>query len=84
MSIILRGRVCAYDNVAVGSATGRERTTGQTPSTELIGGGFGGSTDIAGATAMGYSNTTVGNVHNTTDPAENIVAVATVSTVEIV
>lgn len=37
----LRGRRVAYDNIAVASATGRERTAGATPSTEIYGGGDG-------------------------------------------
>lgn len=78
MSFTLRGRTVAYDNIAVGSAAGRERTTGQTPSTELIGGGTGSSTDPGGATsgvsAKDYSNVAVGSANNTSDPRDNIVA----------
>lgn len=79
MAFQLRGRRVAYDNIAVGSATGRERIIlGATPSTEAIGGGTGGSTDPAGATssasALNYSNITVGSVNNTTDPRDNIVS----------
>jgi hypothetical protein len=79
MAFNIRGRRAAYDNIAVGQATGRERCTGQTPSTELIGGGTGSSTDPGGATsgvgAKDYSNinrTTDG--FNTSDPLDNIVA----------
>ncbi len=79
MSFTIRGRVCAYDNISVGNATGRERTIlGQTPSTEGMNGGTGGSTDPAGATsgtsAKDYTNinkTTDG--FNTSDPLNNIV-----------
>lgn len=78
MSFVLRGRTAAYDNIAVGSATGRERTIlGQTPSTEGMNGGTGSSTDAAGDTsgvdAKGYTNlnrTTDG--FNTSDPFSNI------------
>lgn len=74
---ILRGRLVAFDNVAVGSPAGRERTTGFTPTTEAMGGGFGGSTDPAGATscasALSYSNKIVASVNNTTDPQENYI-----------
>lgn len=78
MSFTLRGRTVAYDNISVGNATGRERTTGQTPSTEAHGGGFGSSTDPAGATsgasAKAFSNLAVGSTNNTTDPYDNIKA----------
>lgn len=78
MSFTQRGKTVAYDNVAVGSATGRERTIlAATPSTEGMNGGTGGSTDPAGATssttALNYTNinrTTDG--FNTSDPLNNI------------
>lgn len=77
MAFNLRGRKVAYDNIAVAQATGRERTIlGQTPSTEAIGGGTGGSTDPAGATsatnAKDYSNKAVASANNTSDPFDNI------------
>ena len=74
----LRGRTVAFDNVAAGSPMGRERTTGFTPTTEAIGGGFGGSTDPAGATsgasALSYSNKSVASVNNTSDPNDDVIA----------
>lgn len=75
----LRGRKVCYDNISVGNATGRERTIlGQTPSTEAIGGGTGGSTDPAGGTsaasALNYSNHAQASANNTSDPLDNIVA----------
>ena len=80
MAFQQRGRRVAYDNIAAGSATGRERTIlAQTPSSEGPNGGTGSSTDPAGATsgvdAKGYTNlnrTTDG--FNTTDPLNNIQA----------
>lgn len=81
----MAGRKVAYDNIAVGSATGRERTCGATPSTPGANGGTGGSTDPCGATsattARDYTNinkTTDG--FNTSDPLNNIqVAVVTLA-----
>lgn len=89
MAYKLRGRTVAYDNIAVGSVTGRERTHGQTPSTEAIGGGTGGSTDPAGATsstnAKDYSNILTGSVNNTSDPRDNIaIGVVTVGIEDVV
>lgn len=80
----------AYDNIAVAQATGRERTIlGQTPSTEAIGGGTGGSTDPVGATSAtfgkDYSNITVASVNNTSDPRDNIaIGVVTVAIEDVV
>jgi hypothetical protein len=72
MSFTLRGRTVAFDNPSVGNASGRERTTGFTPTTELVGGGTGtGSTDSI------YSNPKAGSKYNTTDPAENYVVAGT-------
>ena len=49
MSVTLRGRRAAYDNIAVGSATGRELTiSGDTTShNEVYGGGHVNSTSTA-------------------------------------
>lgn len=78
MSFNLRGRKVAYDNIAVGSATGRERTiSGATPSTECMLGGTGSSTDPGGATS-GAGAKDVTNINkttdgfNTSDPLNNI------------
>ena len=78
MAFKIAGRRLAYDNIAVASATGRERTIlGATPSTPGANGGTGGSTDPCGSTssttAKDYTNinrTTDG--FNTTDPLNNI------------
>lgn len=78
MSFQLRSRTVAYDNISVGNATGRERTTGQTPSTEATGGGYGSSTDPVGATSstggMQHSRLKLGTTDptNTSDPLDNI------------
>ena len=50
MAVTQRGRRTAYDNIASGSATGKERTVnGDAGVTELYGGGAGtGSTDSVG------------------------------------
>ena len=77
-AFLLRGRRVTFDNIAVGSVTGRERTIlGQTPSTECMLGGTGSSTDPGGQTsgvdAKGVSNinrTTDG--FNTSDPLNNM------------
>ena len=66
MAFSLRGRTAAYDNIAVGSVTGRERTIlNQAPTTELIGGGTGGTSDAPGVGSLGYSNITVANTYHT-------------------
>ena len=79
MSYELRGRTVAFDNIAVGAATGRERTiNGVTPSTEGVVGGQGSSTDPAGGTS-GVSAKHVTNIcvspsyQQTSDPLDNYV-----------
>lgn len=65
MAFNLRNRRVAFDNIAAGSATGRERTVaGSLPSTELYGGGTG----TAGATAMNHSNIAAGEDVTSTNP----------------
>ena len=90
MTVTLRGRRTAYDNIAAGSATGRERTiAGDTVSNhEMYGGGFCTSTSTGDVwhsnVRMGVSvsdqaaNGTVdgGAIH------ENLVAAATTNTEE--
>lgn len=78
MAFLLRGRRVAFDNIAVGSATGRERTIlGQAPSTECMLGGTGSSTDPGGATSSAGAKN-VSNINrttdgfNTSDPLNNI------------
>lgn len=79
MSFSLRGRTAAYDNIAVGSATGREQTiSGALPSTEPILGGSGSSTDPGGGTsavnAIGVSRiTSASTYHSTSDPLDNYI-----------
>lgn len=63
MSRYVRNRREAYDNIAVGSATGHERLKG-TLSSELY----------------SQSNLAVGSAFSTTDPHENLLAVASGST----
>lgn len=79
MAFNLRGRRVGYDNVASGSATGRERTIlGSTPSTEPVLGGSGSSTDPGGSTssagARGVSRLSLTTeVMPTSDVADNYV-----------
>lgn len=83
MSFELRGRLVSFDNLVVGSASGRERTiAGATPSTEAPLGGTGSSTDPGGGTsAVGALHVSrielaVG-VQTTSDPPSNYVVVGT-------
>jgi hypothetical protein len=78
MTVTHRSRRTAYDNIAAGSATGKERTVrGDAGVTELYGGGYGtGSTDSigktnikAGVTDFGPENMTVG-----VDPTDDALA----------
>lgn len=51
MAFTRRLRREAYDNIAAGSVTGRERTiSGQTPSTEIYGGGIDSAANRTGFT----------------------------------
>ena len=63
----IRGKGCAYDNVAAGSATGRERIiSGQAATSEVGGGTILAHTLIANAAVFTsdqpYDNITVGGV----------------------
>lgn len=91
MATINRGRRAAYDNIARGDATGRERTiSGDTVSkVEMYGGGFRTSTSngdewsnnvVAGTSvtnAEGVTNVAGGAIH------EHIVVAATTNTEEL-
>jgi len=62
MAVTEQGRKRCYDNIAVGSATGRERTIdGALPPVKITGGGLG----TAGANAKGHSNIAVGSDYPT-------------------
>ena len=75
MAVTHRDRRTAYDNIAAGSATGKERTVlGDGGVTELYGGGYGtGSTD-----SVGRNNITVGSTDLTPDQIGNGSAAAIV------
>lgn len=79
MAITKRGRRERYDNIAIGSATGPERTiSGETVSpVEIHGGGFMTSTSNA---EVWHTNVAVGSSVSDTDavsePPENIVGAA--------
>lgn len=77
MSSTLQGRKVGYDNIAVGSAAGIERTIdGAAPPRKIVGGGEG----TAGANAKGYSDIAVGSVYPTANIPDNIaVAVVTLT-----
>lgn len=70
------GRIEAYDNIAVGSASGsQERTiSGSLPPVKIVGGGSG----TAGANAKGHSNIAVGSDYPTANLPDDI-AVGTVT-----
>ena len=71
MSYSIRGKTVAYDNIAVGSATGKERTiSGTTGIAEVYPGGLGDTTLGAGA-AKAYSNIAAGETASNVDN-ENI------------
>lgn len=63
MAVTEQGRRRAYDNIAVASATGVERTiSGAAPPVKIVGGGEG----TAGANAKGHSNIAVASDYPTT------------------
>lgn len=69
MSYTIRGRTVAYDNIAVGAATGKEQTVaGSTGLAEIYPGGVGDSTvDVAHVTNIlqGANTTDVSDEHIT-------------------
>lgn len=77
MAVTELGRKRAYDNIAVGSATGVERTiSGDAPPVKIVGGGEG----TAGANAKGHSNIAVGSDYPTANIPDDIqVAVVTLA-----
>jgi hypothetical protein len=77
MATTVQGRTTRYDNIAVGSATGVERTIlGAAPPAKIVGGGEGS----AGANAKGHSNIAVGTDYPTANIPDDIqVAVVTLA-----
>jgi hypothetical protein len=70
MAVTEQGRKRAYDNIAVGSATGVERTiAGAAPPVKIVGGGEG----TAGANAKGHSNIAVASDYPTANIPDDIV-----------
>lgn len=70
MSYSVRGKTCGYDNIAVGEATGKERTiTGDTGLAEIYPSGYGDSTIANQAhitnIAAGSNDTDVSHEHLT-------------------
>lgn len=81
MTYVIRGKGCAYDNLAVGTATGRERLiSGQAATSEKYGAGTnlanGNVTATTWATTDLHENIAVGSVapsvdHPATTPASS-------------
>ena len=74
MTVTLRQRRTAYDNISSGNAAGKERTVrGDAGVTELYGGGYGtGSTDSVGRNNITPGTTDQGpdNQAGATDPTD--------------
>ena len=82
MSYTIRGKTVGYDNIAVASATGKERTiSGSTGQAEVYPGGLGDTTITAGG-AIGYSNIAAGATASDVDD-ENIGVLAVAPQAEL-
>lgn len=83
MSYTIRGKTVGYDNIAAGSATGKERHTGDTGLAEVYPGGHGDSTVDSAKTANAFYTNIKQGEHSTDVDHENITVAAADPTAEI-